>query len=106
MSEQGTIVPHSSGDRPFRGAAWRGFLFGARVGAIAWCLLAIVGAIAYAAIAIVAWCKWGMPPEIPDGWFGLLRALGGMLASLAITAVYGAITGAAVMLAGAMLRRR
>jgi cobalamin synthase len=106
MSEQGAIMSDSQKERPLRGAAYRGFLFGARIGVIIWCLLAIVAGILYAVISIVAWYRWQKSPEFPDGWGAWLRDVGSCLASLVLTAAYGAITGAAIMLAAAILRRR
>ncbi len=94
-----------SDKRRFRDAAWRGFRFGARVGVIIRCLLFVVAAMIYVTVAIVVWYNQIDNPELPDGWFWWVRALGSLVASLALTTTYCAITGALVTLAADILWR-
>ena len=110
MSEPGCHHLADSQKRtwPLRARARRGFLFGARIGVSIWCLLAIVAGTIYAVVAIFAWYRWQWKysPEFPDGWAAWLRYVGSCFGPLVLTAAYGGITGAFVMLAGAILRRR
>lgn len=94
-----------SDGRRLRDAAWRGFRFGARIGVIIWCLLFLVSTIVYVTIAIVAWYKQIHNPELPDGWFWWIRALGSAAATLVLIIVYSAIAGALVTLTADILRR-
>ena len=87
-------------------AALRGLGLGARFGAIIWCVVLFAAAVIYFAVQTYGWVALGRlpdpPPQTLDDWLG---AAAGILISLTLVAVYGAIAGAGVTFAAAISRR-
>jgi hypothetical protein len=71
-----------------------------------WCVLLFVSVLIYCGAQAYGWFAFGRHPDRPpQTWIGWLRTAGGVFASVFLTAAYGAITGTAVMVGAALLRR-
>ena len=87
-------------------AARRGFVLRARFGVIIWCVILFVSALIYCGAQAYGWLALGRLPDPPlQTSIDWLRTAGGLLASAALVAVYGAIAGTGVTVAAALVRR-